>query len=181
MAAWRLPQPLEDRIPRKIVRDLGELVLRIEALKRDGKTVVFTNGNFDLLHVGHARSLRHARALGDHLVVAVNADASVRAAKGPGRPLFPQDERAEIVASLECVDTVYIFGESTADDLLRALRPQIHAKGPDYTAETVPERATVLQYGGEVAIVGDPKDHSSTEIQQDLGAASPSGAAGKPL
>lgn len=168
MAAWKLPHPLVDRIPGKIARDLAALVERVAALKREGKRVVFTNGNFDLIHVGHARSLRHARALGDHLVVAINSDASVRGAKGPGRPLFPQEERAEIVASLECVDTVFVFEERTVDGVLEALRPHVHAKGPDYTPETVPERATVLAYGGEVAIVGDPKDHSSTSIQRDL-------------
>ena len=108
--------------------------------------------------------MRHARSLGDTLVVAVNSDRSLRKAKGPGRPLFPEAERAEIVASLACTDTVFVFDDDTADATLQALQPHVHAKGPDYSLETVPERTTVLGYGGEIAIVGDPKDHSSTEI-----------------
>jgi len=155
-------------IQSKIAGSLAELVERVEGLKRAGKRVVFTNGNFDLLHVGHLRSLRHARRLGDHLIVAINGDGSVRRAKGPHRPLFPQDERAEIVASLACVDTVFIFEGDTADEILRILKPHVHAKGPDYSLETVPERSTVLAYGGEIAIVGDPKDHSSTRLQERL-------------
>lgn len=161
--AWR-----DEGIRRKIVGSFEELLERVEGLKREGKKVVFTNGNFDLLHVGHLRSLRHARSLGDHLIVAINGDVYVRRAKGPHRPLFPQDERAEIVASLSCVDTVFIFEGDTADEILRTLKPNIHAKGPDYSLDSVPERSTVLEYGGEIAIVGDPKDHSSTRLQDRL-------------
>jgi D-glycero-beta-D-manno-heptose 1-phosphate adenylyltransferase len=160
--------PPPDGVSEKIAPDLEWLRLRIEHLRRDGKRIVFTNGGFDILHVGHVRALRHARSLGDHLVVAVNGDRSVRAAKGPGRPLFPESERAEILAALGCVDTVYVFDAATVDSLLAELKPHVHAKGPDYTVETVPERATVLSYGGEIAIVGDPKRHSSTEAQRRL-------------
>jgi D-glycero-beta-D-manno-heptose 1-phosphate adenylyltransferase len=160
--------PPSDGIEPKILRDLDGLRRRVEDLKRASKRVVLTNGGFDILHVGHVRALRHARALGDHLVVAVNGDDSVRRAKGPDRPVFPEDERAEIVASLSCVDTVYIFHEATVDRLLGDLRPHVHAKGPDYSLETVPERETVLAYGGEIAIVGDPKDHSSSAIFRNL-------------
>ena len=171
----KMPRIMEARDPRfdgdiqrKLVGSLAELMERVEGLKREGKRVVFTNGNFDLLHVGHVRSLRHARRLGDHLIVAINGDSYVRRAKGPHRPLFPQDERAEIVASLACVDTVFIFEGDTADEILLALKPHVHAKGPDYSLESVPERSTVLAYGGEIAIVGDPKDHSSTRLQDRL-------------
>ncbi|MGQ9590618.1 MAG: adenylyltransferase/cytidyltransferase family protein [Planctomycetota bacterium] len=168
MPIWELPQPLSDRIPEKIVGDLPELVRRVDALKRAGRVVVFTNGAFDLLHAGHVRSLRHARALGDHLVVAVNSDASVRRAKGAHRPFFPESERLELVAALEPVDTVFLFDDDTADRLLEALKPQIHAKGPDYAVDTVPERATVAAYRGRVVIVGDRKDHSSSSIHRRL-------------
>jgi len=167
MATWKLPRPLQDRVPDKFASNLDELRRRMEELKLAGKRIVFTNGAFDLMHVGHVRSLRHARALGDHLVVAVNGDESVRRAKGPLRPLFPLEERMELVASLECVDTVFAFEEDTADNLLRILKPHVHAKGPDYAA-VVPERATVEEYGGEFVIVGDPKDHSSTDLQRLL-------------
>jgi rfaE bifunctional protein nucleotidyltransferase chain/domain len=160
--------PPSDGVSRKILRDIDGLRRRVEDLKRESKRVVFTNGGFDILHVGHVRALRDARALGDHLVVAVNGDESVRRAKGHGRPIFPEDERAEIVACLACVDTVYVFHEPTVDRLLGDLRPHVHAKGPDYTLETVPERGTVLSYGGEIAIVGDPKDHSSSDIVRRL-------------
>jgi rfaE bifunctional protein nucleotidyltransferase chain/domain len=163
--AWTPPA---DGVGGKIAPDLERLRQRIERLKREGKRVVFTNGGFDLLHVGHVRALRHARSLGDHLVVALNGDRSIRAAKGPGRPLFPEAERAEVIASLGCVDTVYIFDAPTVDSLLAELKPHVHAKGPDYSIESVPERATVLAYGGETAIVGDPKNHSSTDLQRRL-------------
>lgn len=162
---WSCPG---DGVPGKIFEDLDQVEVRIDALKRAGKRVVFSNGGFDLLHVGHVRSLREARSLGDHLIVAVNGDRSVREAKGPSRPMFPQAERAELVASLGCVDTVFIFDDATADAVLRVLKPHVHAKGPDYSVDTVPERSTVLAYGGQIAIVGDPKDHSSTELQRKL-------------
>ncbi len=168
MSVWRLPHPLRDAVPDKLARDVEDLVGRVEALKRSGRVVVFTNGAFDLLHAGHVRSLRHARALGDHLIVAVNSDASVRRIKGPPRPFFPENERVELVACLEPVDTVFLFDDDTADRLLALLKPDIHAKGPDYSPETVPERATVASYGGRVMIVGDRKDHSSSEIFRRL-------------
>ena len=129
-----------------------------------GLRVVLANGCFDVLHVGHVRYLQAAKALGDRLVVGINADASVRALKGDGRPLVPAGERAEIVAALEAVDAVVIFGEADVRALIREVRPAIHAKGTDYTAESVPERDTVIECGGQVAIVGDPKDHSATEL-----------------
>jgi rfaE bifunctional protein nucleotidyltransferase chain/domain len=129
-----------------------------------GKTVVFANGCFDLLHVGHIRYLEGARALGDILIVALNSDSSVSVLKGKGRPLQSERERAEIVGSLAAVDYVTIFDESTVDSILRALEPDIHAKGTDYTADTVPERATVSTYGGRVEIVGDPKNHSTRDL-----------------
>ncbi len=129
-----------------------------------GERVVLTNGVFDLLHVGHVRALQDARSRGDRLLVALNSDASVRALKGPGRPLVPQDERAEVLLALQCVDAVYVFGEPDVCEVLRALRPAVHAKGRDYTEETVPERDVALAVGAEIAIVGDPKDHSVTDL-----------------
>ncbi len=134
------------------------------AWRQAGQRVVLANGCFDVLHVGHIRYLRAAKALGDRLIVGVNADASVRALKGDGRPLIPAEERAEIVAALESVDAVVIFAEPDVRALIRELRPAIHAKGTDYTEDSVPERDTVIECGGRVAVVGDPKDHSATEI-----------------
>jgi len=131
---------------------------------REGKTVVMANGVFDLLHVGHLRYLEAAKQLGDFLVVAVNSDASTRAYKGPGRPVVTESERAELIGGLECVDHVLIFDEPNVENVLRTLKPDIHAKGTDYTTETIPERAVVAEYGGRVAVCGDPKDHSSTEL-----------------
>lgn len=140
----------------------------VRALGVDRGTVVLANGVFDLFHVGHARYLQAARALGDALVVAVNSDRSTRAYKGEGRPVIPESERAEIVASLECVDHVVIFDEPDVRKILETLRPSVHAKGTDYTEASVPERAVVERYGGRVAICGDPKDHSSTAILDKL-------------
>ena len=122
------------------------------------------NGCFDLLHVGHTRYLQEAKAMGDILLVAINSDRSVAQIKGPGRPLQSEDERSEILGALECVDYVTIFDAATVDGILLQLRPDIHAKGTDYTRETVPERDTVRSYGGKVAIVGDPKNHSTREL-----------------
>ncbi|HVS82956.1 MAG TPA: adenylyltransferase/cytidyltransferase family protein [Pyrinomonadaceae bacterium] len=136
----------------------------IDAAKKDGRRIVFANGCFDVLHVGHVRYLAGAKALGDVLVVAVNSDEQVLKQKGDGRPLMPQDQRTEMVASLEAVDFVVIFDEPTVGELLLALKPDVHAKGTDYTEDTVPERDVVRSYGGRVAIVGDPKDHSSSEM-----------------
>jgi rfaE bifunctional protein nucleotidyltransferase chain/domain len=134
------------------------------AWRGQGKRLVLANGCFDLLHVGHVRYLRAARALGDALVVGLNSDASVRRIKGPGRPVMPAGERAELVGSLAGVDAVVVFEEDTAEALIARLRPDIHAKGTDYTAESVPERAAVLAAGGRVAIAGDPKGHSTKDL-----------------
>ena len=146
----------------EIVGNFDRLVARCGYLKAQGVRLVLTNGAFDVLHVGHIRALEDARALGDVLLVAINDDASVRALKGPNRPVVPAAERAEIVAALKCVDFVTIFAASDVGDLLRALKPDVHAKGHDYTVETVPERDIALEVGAEIAIVGDPKDHSSS-------------------
>ncbi len=135
-----------------------------EAQRAAGRRVALANGAFDLLHVGHLRYLRGARALADALVVAVNSDVSVRASKGASRPVFPASERAELVAALACVDRVVLFGEVDASAVIRALRPDVHVKGTDYTPETIPERALVLSLGGQVAIAGDPKNHSTSQI-----------------
>jgi D-glycero-beta-D-manno-heptose 1-phosphate adenylyltransferase len=140
----------------------------VTALKASGKTVVFANGCFDLLHVGHIRYLHSARRLGDVLVVGLNSDESVRRLKGPQRPLMPEDERAEILAALACVDYVVLFQEPTVERLLMALKPDIQCKGTDYTEETVPEREVVRSYGGRVAIAGDPKDHSTRDLIHEI-------------
>jgi rfaE bifunctional protein nucleotidyltransferase chain/domain len=132
--------------------------------RRIGECIVLANGCFDLLHVGHVRYLRAAKALGDKLVVGINGDDSVRQLKGEGRPLMPASERAEILAALEPVDAVVIFPEPDVCALLREVRPDVHAKGTDYTIDTVPERQVVIEYGGRIAIVGDPKDHSASEL-----------------
>jgi D-glycero-beta-D-manno-heptose 1-phosphate adenylyltransferase len=132
--------------------------------KRQGQRVVFANGCFDTLHVGHVRYLEGARREGDVLVVAVNADSSVCALKGPGRPILPESARAALVAALRAVDYVLLFNEPTVEALLEVLRPDVHAKGTDYTVESVPERATAARLGIRVAIVGDPKDHSTREF-----------------
>ena len=137
---------------------------RVEQWRRVGERIVLGNGNFDLLHVGHVRYLRGAKALGGKLVVAINSDDSVRALKGEGRPLMPAEERAEIVAALADVDAVVVFSELDVRALIREIHPDIQAKGTDYTEESVPERDAVAEYGGRVAIVGDSKDHSTSEI-----------------
>ena len=137
---------------------------RAEQWRRAGERIILANGNFDLLHVGHVRYLRGAKALGGKLVVAINSDESVRALKGDGRPVMPEQERAEIVAALGDVDAVVIFPELDVRALIREIRPDIQAKGTDYTVDSVPERDAVAECGGRVAIVGDPKDHSTSEI-----------------
>jgi rfaE bifunctional protein nucleotidyltransferase chain/domain len=129
-----------------------------------GEKIVLTNGCFDLLHVGHVRYFRAARELGGKVIVAINSDNSVRTLKGEGRPRVPEQERAEVVAALADVDAVTIFDSPDVRELIRLLRPDIHAKGTDYTEATVPERDVVIACGGRVAIVGDPKDHSTTEL-----------------
>ena len=145
---------------------LDEVRAAAAVARRRGHGVIFTNGAFDLLHVGHVRYLRGARQLGpdDLLVVAVNSDASVRRAKGPERPVMPLAERMEIVAAIAGVDWVLELDADTADGLIEALRPEIHAKGSDYTVQSVPERPTVEAAGGRVIIVGDPKDHSTSGV-----------------
>ena len=141
-----------------------QLRQRVEEWRRAGERIILANGAFDLLHVGHVRYLRGAKALGGKLVVAVNSDESVRALKGEGRPIMPEEERAEIVAALADVDAVTIFPEPDVRAIIREIRPDIQAKGTDYTAESVPERDAMAEYGGRVAIVGDAKDHSTSEI-----------------
>jgi rfaE bifunctional protein nucleotidyltransferase chain/domain len=151
------------------VQPLDAVARAVEGAREAGRTVALANGAFDLLHVGHVRYLEGAKALADVLVVAVNDDASVRALKGPGRPRIPAGERAEIVAALECVDHVVLFGELDVRAVLRRLRPHLHVKGTDYTPETVPERDELAAWGGRVVIAGDPKDHSTTELLERLG------------
>jgi D-glycero-beta-D-manno-heptose 1-phosphate adenylyltransferase len=142
----------------------GELLQRVRDQRAAGRTIAFANGAFDLLHVGHVRYLASAAQEGDVLVVAVNDDASVRALKGEGRPIMKDQDRAELVAALRCVDYVIIFPEATVGPLLEALHPDVHCKGTDYTVDSVPERAIVQAYGGRTAIVGDPKDHSTRDL-----------------
>lgn len=137
-------------------------------LRREGRTLAFANGAFDLLHVGHVRYLQGARAFADALVVAVNSDASTRASKGPSRPVVGEAERAELVAALACVDRVVVFPDLDVRRLLVALEPEVHVKGTDYTPDTVPERDVVAAWGGRVAIAGDPKDHSTTALVATL-------------
>jgi rfaE bifunctional protein nucleotidyltransferase chain/domain len=148
----------------KFIGDPDQLAKRVEKLKSEGKKVVFANGCFDILHVGHIRYLYGAKRCGDVLIVAVNSDKSVGKLDKHDRPIIPGRERAELLEALEMVDYVTLFDEPTVDSLLRKLRPHVQAKGTDYTDENVPERETVLSYGGEIAIVGDPKDHSSRDI-----------------
>lgn len=146
-----------------------QLLTRVEEARRDGARIVFANGCFDVLHVGHTRYLAGARALGDVLIVGINSDEQVTILKGPGRPVMPAPERAEIVASFEPVTYVTIFDEPTVEQLLVAIQPDVHAKGTDYTEETVPEGSVVRSYGGRVAIVGDRKDHSTSAILTRIG------------
>lgn len=153
----------------RIVLSREELVKQVAAARADGARIVFANGCFDVLHAGHVRYLAGARELGDVLIVGINSDAQVALQKGAGRPVIPACERAEIVAALESVSYVTIFDEPTVAELLLALKPDVHAKGTDYTTDTVPERDVVRSYGGQVAIVGDPKDHSTSAIIASLG------------
>jgi rfaE bifunctional protein nucleotidyltransferase chain/domain len=139
-----------------------------ETARAAGRRVVLANGCFDLLHVGHIRYLEDARALGDLLIVGVNGDAAVRRLKGPGRPLMPAAERAEMLAALRAVDHVVVFDDDTADNLVGLLRPTVHAKGTDYTTDSVPERAAVLAAGGRVAIAGDAKAHSTRDVIAEI-------------
>ncbi len=146
------------------ILERNRLIARVAIARKGGARVVFANGCFDILHVGHVRYLEAAKGLGDLLVVGVNSDEQVRRLKGEGRPFVPERERAEVIASLRAVDYVTVFHEPTVTELLLALRPDIHAKGTDYTEESVPERDVVRSFGGRVQIVGDPKDHSSSEM-----------------
>jgi len=152
-----------------------ELTLLVNRFRKGGKQIVLANGCFvlangcfDLLHVGHIRYLMEAKEIGDILIVGLNSDQSTRTLKGSARPIFSQEERAEILAALSCIDYITIFHELSVEDLLLTLKPDIHAKGTDYTTETVPEADVVRSYGGKVAIVGDPKEHSSKEILKNL-------------
>lgn len=146
------------------VLDRTTVIDRVRAARDRGLTVVLANGCFDVLHAGHVRYLEAAKAIGDILVVGINSDEQVARLKGVGRPLLPESERAEIVAALSAVDLVTIFSEPTVEELLLAIKPDIHAKGTDYTEDTVPERDVVRSFGGRTAIVGDPKDHSTSEL-----------------
>ncbi len=146
------------------IKTLAQLKPIVARLKKRGKRVVLANGCFDLFHVGHVRYLRSARNRGDVLVVALNSDASVRALKGPGRPIMGQAERAEILAAFECVDYVTIFDDPNVERILLALKPDVHAKGSDYTIDSVPERETVKSYGGEIYIAGGPKVRSTRDV-----------------
>ena len=150
--------------PASRILDRAALVDRITTEKAGGSRIVLANGCFDILHAGHVRYLEGARALGDVLVVGINSDAQVARLKGAGRPILPERERAELVASVQAVGLVTIFAEPTVTELLLAIKPDVHAKGTDYTEETVPERDVVRSYGGRVAIVGDLKNHSTSEI-----------------
>jgi len=152
----------------RIVLDRNELIRLVEEARANGSVVALANGCFDVLHVGHIRYLAGAKAIADILVVGVNSDRQVTQLKGPGRPIISAIERAELVAALESVDIVTVFDEPTVEALLLALKPDIHAKGTDYSEETVPERDVVRSYGGKVAIVGDPKDHSTSEMISQL-------------
>lgn len=145
-------------------RTLAGLKAVVRKLRAEGRRIVLANGGFDLVHAGHVRYLREAKARGDVLVVAMNSDASVRALKGPGRPVLPQDERAEILAAFAVVDYLTVFDDLNVEKVLLALKPDIHAKGSDYSPATVPERETVRGYGGRIAITGGPKIRSTSEV-----------------
>lgn len=159
-----LAPPHKTKMENGKILDREQLRQRVEQWRSAGERIILGNGNFDLLHVGHVRYLHGAKQLGGKLVVAINSDESVRTLKGEGRPVMPAEERAEIIAALADVDAVVIFPELDVRALIREIRPDIQAKGTDYTAESVPERDAVAEYGGRVAIVGDPKDHSTSEI-----------------
>jgi rfaE bifunctional protein nucleotidyltransferase chain/domain len=154
--------------PQHKVVSREELRRRVEQWRKTGEPVILTNGCFDLLHVGHIRYLHAAKQLGGKLVVALNSDESVRQLKGEGRPLMNENERAEILAALSDVDAVVVFAEPDVRAIIREIHPDVQAKGTDYSAESVPEGDEVRAYGGRVAIVGDPKDHSTTEFLQQM-------------
>lgn len=150
--------------PAAKLRSVDELAEECRRWREQDQSVVLVNGAFDVLHVGHLRYLAAARALGDHLVAAVNSDASVRGSKGDLRPIIPEAERVETISHLWMVDRICLFDSETVTPVLETLKPNIHAKGTDYTVETVPERAVVEAYGGRTAICGDPKDHATTDL-----------------
>jgi len=147
-----------------LILDRDSLIAQVNIEKAAGRSIVLANGCFDVLHAGHIRYLEGAHALADILVVGINSDSQVARLKGQGRPILPERDRAEIVASLRAVDLVIIFDEPTVTELLLAIKPDIHAKGTDYSEDTVPEREVVRSYGGRVRIVGDPKNHSTSEL-----------------
>jgi rfaE bifunctional protein nucleotidyltransferase chain/domain len=153
---------MDVHVGRIVGRD--ELVAEVRRLRTEGRTVALANGCFDLLHVGHTRYLQGAATCADCLVVAVNDDGSARAIKGIGLPIMRAEDRAELVAALEGVDFVVVFGEPTVASLIETIRPDVHCKGTDYSVESVPERAPVAAYGGRTAIVGDPKEHSTRDL-----------------
>jgi rfaE bifunctional protein nucleotidyltransferase chain/domain len=157
-----------------MILERDQLMAQVAARRQSGGRVVLANGCFDVIHVGHVRYLQGAKELGDVLIVGINSDKQVALLKGPGRPIMGERERAEIVASMEAVDFVTIFDEPTVESLLMLIRPDVHAKGTDYTEESVPERKVVLSYGGRVAIVGDPKNHSTSQLLGRLGASTKS-------
>lgn len=146
----------------------SELASLAESIRSSGSQIILANGCFDVIHVGHIRYLAGAKALGGFLIVGINSDEQVGELKGGGRPFQPEAERAEIVAAIRFVDAVTIFSEPNVEELIRIVRPDIHAKGTDYTVDSVPERETVIACGGRVAIVGDPKDHSSTGLIETI-------------
>jgi rfaE bifunctional protein nucleotidyltransferase chain/domain len=156
------------REARSKIVTLEHLKTALAAHRRDSKQVVFSNGCFDTLHVGHVRYLQGARKEGDILVTAINADTSVQSLKGANRPILDEQARAQLVAALRCVDYVIIFREANVEKLLEELRPDVHAKGTDYSEDTVPERATAGRLGIRIAIVGDPKNHSTCALLESI-------------
>ncbi len=159
---------VHDVVARKRVFTLDALAQVVASNKQRGLVTVFTNGCFDLLHAGHVRCLFDARSRGDRLVVAINSDRSIRTMKGPPLPIYTEEDRVQLICALECVDHVYVFEEQTVDHILATVKPDIHAKGSDYTEETVPERKTVLAYGGRIAIVGGAKTHSTRDTVRTI-------------
>jgi rfaE bifunctional protein nucleotidyltransferase chain/domain len=148
----------------KKLKTLAQLREIVGRERKNGRTIVLANGGFDLLHAGHVRYLQAAKNCGDVLIVALNSDSSIRRLKGKGRPILPQSERADILSAFECVDYLTIFKEPNVERILKVLKPDIHAKGSDYTKKTVPEQKTVLAYGGRIAIAGGPKIRSTSEV-----------------
>lgn len=148
----------------KKLKTLAQLRTIVDRERKKGKIIVLANGGFDLVHAGHVRYLEAAKKKGDFLIVALNSDSSIRKLKGQGRPILPEQERADILSAFACVDFITIFNEPNVENILMALKPNVHAKGSDYTKKTVPERETVLAYGGRIAIAGGPKIRSTSEV-----------------